>query len=497
MLNSQNNNPSTSKDPPGLGIGIMTTYPQIANIAGIHGLLVYTSSSCLPILAFAFFAPIIRKKCPESFVLTEWCFQRFGKPCGYYLSLCTIFTMFLYMISELTAIHDAIEALTGLDAMPCVIVQAIITTIYTAIGGFNVSFKTDVIQTLFVLVVFVIAIIAYATEIHIDPVIKKETYHFMTGANKLGWMLFYLLNMAIVTNYMFLSNFWLRAFAAKTDHDLVVGCSIATLALWIIITICGLPGILAVWTGDLPIGSDEGYNAFYILCAKMDKWVIGVILLYACVVSTTCFDTMLSGMTSSISNDIFRNKINIIWIRLIVAIVMVPALIIAIKCSANVLQVFLIADLLSSAVIPILFLGLWDRLWFLDGIDIILGGLGGLLSVFIYGCIYYGTALEGAKLLLIENGMYDENDWGAFGAFVCAPLFGVIVGFASAGARIGVLYLISKKTGKPFTALDKLDPKQNSSEVSVEDEITYQTDINLVHEDEGVDGIKSGQFYPE
>ncbi|GME73447.1 unnamed protein product [Ambrosiozyma monospora] len=447
-----------------MGVGVLTTYPQIANIAGIHGLLVYTIAGAIPIFLFSVFTPMIRKKCPEGFVLTEWCFQRFGKITGLYLSLFTLFTMFLYMISELTAIHDAIEALTGLNATPCVIIECIFTTIYTALGGFKVSFKTDVIQTCFVLVTLIIAVIAYATEIHIDHELKQETYHQLTGSNKLGWMLLYILNVAIITNDAFLSGFWLRAFAAKSDKDLIVGTSIAAVTCCIICTLSGLPGILGVWTGDLVIGDENGYNAFYILCAKMDKWVIGIVLIFAVSISTCTFDSLLSATTSSISNDIFRNKVNMLWVRFLVVLIMIPSLVVTLKCSANVLQVYLIADLVSASIIPVMFLGLWGKLYFLRGLDVMFGGLGALVAVFVYGCIYYDSAREGGRLLLIWNGLYDDSDWGPFGAFVVAPVFGILLGFLCAGFRIGVSYLHSKSTGKPFTALDKPVESNNEDE---------------------------------
>ncbi len=94
-----------------MGCGILATYPQIAAIAGVQGLLVYGLSSSLPILLFGFFGPIIRKRCPEGFVLTEWARQRYGVVTGLYLSFFTIATMFLYMVGELSSLQMAITTL--------------------------------------------------------------------------------------------------------------------------------------------------------------------------------------------------------------------------------------------------------------------------------------------------------------------------------------------------------------------------------------------------
>ena len=72
-----------------LGSGILFSYPEISTIAGVQGLVVYTLSSSLPLLVFGFLGPVIRRKCPEGFVLTEWTRQRYGIVTALYLSLLT------------------------------------------------------------------------------------------------------------------------------------------------------------------------------------------------------------------------------------------------------------------------------------------------------------------------------------------------------------------------------------------------------------------------
>lgn len=67
----------------------MFTYPEIATIAGVQGLIVYSLSSGLPLLIFGYLGPLIRKKCPEGFVLTEWTRQRYGTVAALFLSLMT------------------------------------------------------------------------------------------------------------------------------------------------------------------------------------------------------------------------------------------------------------------------------------------------------------------------------------------------------------------------------------------------------------------------
>ncbi len=126
-------------------------------------MVVYAITSAAPLMIFAYLGPIIRKKCPEGFVLTEWTRQRYGVVTALYLSFLTLVTMFLYMVAELSALQQIMNALTGMDGLPMVIVECAVTTIYTckahcndcrasrltfeaALGGFKISFITDNIQ---------------------------------------------------------------------------------------------------------------------------------------------------------------------------------------------------------------------------------------------------------------------------------------------------------------------------------------------------------------
>jgi Na+/proline symporter len=97
----------------------------------VQGVVVYALSSALPLLIFGYLGPIIRQKCPEGFVLTEWTRQRYGAVAGLFLSVCTLITIFLYMVSELSAMQQIVTALTGLDGLPAIVVECVVTTIYT------------------------------------------------------------------------------------------------------------------------------------------------------------------------------------------------------------------------------------------------------------------------------------------------------------------------------------------------------------------------------
>ncbi|KAM0260926.1 hypothetical protein ACHAQJ_002546 [Trichoderma viride] len=424
-----------------LGSGILFSYPQLATIAGVQGVVVYALASALPLLIFAALGPMLRRKCPDGFVLTEWTRERYGTVAMLYLSFMTLVTLFLYMVAELSAVGQVVNALTGLDGLPVIIVECAITTIYTY-----------VVQGAMVIGLIIIATITIGVKAEIDRDLIESSG--LTKPSLVGWQLVYILPVAVLTNDFFLSNFWLRTFSSKTDKDLWVGVSIATVAVLCILTLVGATGLIAAWTGAWPGESDiDGSLAFFALLEQLPNWVVGIVLVMVVSLSVSAFDSLQSAMISSASNDLFRNRLNIWIIRVLVVLVIIPTVVIALK-APSILQIFLISDLASAAAIPPLCLGLIDWFYWWRGFEVVVGGLGGILTVFIYGTIYYGDAKSGGELILLEQGLY-EGDWGAFGAFVAAPVGGIIWGFIALALRLSVQFTLAKVRGERFDALDR------------------------------------------
>ncbi|RMZ90512.1 hypothetical protein DV736_g2245, partial [Chaetothyriales sp. CBS 134916] len=434
------------------GSGILFSYPQISTIAGVQGLIVYALSSSLPLLVFAFLGSIIRRKCPEGFVLTEWTRQRYGVITSLYLSALTLITLFLYMVAELSALQQIINALTGLNGLPAVIVECVVTSIYTSLGGFKVSFITDNVQGAMVVGLIIIGCITVGVETKVEHHLIEESGYLK--ASLLGWQLIYILPVAILTNDFFLSGFWMRTFAARTDRDLWVGVGLATIAVTIILTLVGVSGLLAGWSGALGDPPQQSSIAFFLLLEQLPAWVVGIVIVMTVSLSTAAFDSLQSAMVSTGSNDIFRNKLNFWFIRAAVILVIVPVVVVALK-SPSVLQIYLISDLISASSIPCLVIGLSDRCWAWKGFEVVVGGLGGIFTVFLFGLVYYdGDATQAGNLILLEQGLYG-NDWSAFGAFVAAPVGGLLWALAGFAARVGVQWVIAKVRRAPFTALEK------------------------------------------
>ena len=271
----------------------------------------------------------------------------------------------------------------------------------------------------------------------------------------LGWQLIYILPIAILTNDFFLSNFWIRTFASKTDKDLWVGVSVATVVVLIVLTLVGSTGLIAAWSGAFdPSNPDQnGSIAFFYLLEQLPAWTVGIVLVMVVSLSTAAFDSLQSAMVSTASNDLFRNKLNIWFVRGAVVLIIFPVVVLALK-APSILQIYLISDLISASTIPVLVFGLSDRLYWWRGFEVVVGGLGGIFTVFLFGTIYYGNALKGAQLILLEEGLY-ANDWSVFGAFVAAPVGGILWGFGALVVRLTYKFIVAKVKGHRFEDLDR------------------------------------------
>ncbi|USW50916.1 Putative sodium/solute symporter, sodium/glucose symporter superfamily [Septoria linicola] len=467
-----------------LGSAILFTYPNIAALAGLHGLLVYALSSGLPLLIFAALGPIIRRKCPDGFVLTQWTRERYGTVTSLYLSFFSCATIWLYMVAELSALQQVVNLLTGLNGLPALIVQAAITTTYTAFGGFRVSFVTDNIQGVMVLLFLIIGTITIAVTVNIDTSLISTSQYL--EPNLLGWQLLYILPVAILTNDFFLSGFWLRAFAAKTDKDLYIGVSIAAVAVTIITTLVGVAGLIAGWSGVLGNPPEATGIELFTLLETLPAWVVGIILVMVVTLSTAAFDSLQSALISTGSNDFFRNKLNIWWVRAFVVVLIVPTVVVALK-SPSVLQIYLISDIISAAMIPCLVIGLSSKAYWWRGFEVVVGGIGGIFTVFLFGLVYYdGDVSRAGNLLILTEGLY-ASDWSVFGAFVAAPVGGLLWALAAFILRISVQLAMAKVRGHRCTAFDRPAAPDAAFEPSDRDSI-HRTDYGTTQ----IDGVKGG-----
>ncbi|KAJ1679664.1 hypothetical protein EV182_001585 [Spiromyces aspiralis] len=245
---------------------------------------------------------------------------------------------------------------------------------------------------------------------------------------------------------MYHQGFWQRTFASRTNRDLLWSTVIGFCLSFPLFTLIGMAGPLAAWSGTWsPPQTDDDPPAsmtFFSILAAAPGWVAGLTLVLSTSLSCCAMDTLQCTLAASLY-DLVEQRIGMYIIRAIVILLNVPIIVLAMR-APDVLQIWLFADLLACAtVLPVLF-GLIPKLNFLVQWDAFVGCAAGIISVGIAGTIYFHDSDRGWKLLMIDGGLY-VDDYSVLTAFLVAPIFSALFTFISAGVRIGIYILISKK----------------------------------------------------
>ncbi|SOV08893.1 uncharacterized protein UDID_04648 [Ustilago sp. UG-2017a] len=429
-------------------------YPQLAVIpnAGILGLAAYCFSTVAPLWVFAWLGPQIRRICPDGFTLSEYIRRRYGWPVGVLSALIFVGFMFCFMLVELNTYGSTVNVLGGVNPTIAALVIALITTIYTAYGGFKASLYTDNANAIIIMIFIVIASIAVGVNLDIDHARVESSG--LLKPQRLGGELWYILTAALVFSQMFNQGFWQRVFASKNNKALYLSVAFTTIPLFAICFIVGMAGPLAWWSGlfDGPTAEDDGSLTFFYIINTLPNWVTGIVIVLAGCLSSSAYDTFQSAQISTIQNDVFLGRLNIWWCRLILVCINVPSVVLAVK-NIDILEVFLIADLAGIACIPAFLLGLIPKLYFLNGVDAVGGAVGGFLTVFLFGTAFYGNAADGIKLVGLPNGLY-LDDFSVLGAFFAAPLGSIGWTFATCAIRAGLTWLYCRYTGNEYKVFE-------------------------------------------
>ncbi|KAE8208857.1 hypothetical protein CF327_g6996 [Tilletia walkeri] len=422
-------------------------YPQLAVIpgAGLLGLTAYAFATVVPLWAFAFLGPYIRRVAPQGFTLSQFIRVRFGNAVGVLSGLVFVGFMLCFMITELNTYGAVVNLLAGVNPTVAALIVAISTTVYTAYGGFKASLWTDNVNAVVISIFLIMMVIAVGVKIDIDPQRVRDSG--LTKPSRLGGELWYILLVALLFSQMLNQGFWQRAFASRDNRVLRKSVIFATVPLFAICFLVGMAGPLTWWSTlnlfNGPTAEDDGSLAVFTILSTLPAWCSAIVLVLAGALTSSAYDTLQSAQISTIQNDVFFGKLNIWVCRLILVALNVPAIVLAVR-NVDILEVFLIADLGAASALPAFLLGLIPQLWWLNGFDVFVGACGGFFTVFLFGTAFYGgDAIEGGKLISLPQGLYIE-DYSVLGAFLAAPIGSVGWAFIAFVFRLATLWAGAK-----------------------------------------------------
>ncbi|KAE8988368.1 hypothetical protein PF011_g19199 [Phytophthora fragariae] len=117
-------------------------------------------------------------------------------------------------------------------------------------------------------------------------------------------------------------------------------------------------------------------------------------------------------------------KLSLLYARVIVALLNVPAIVIGYQ-QYDILNLFLIADLLCTAAVGPMLLGVWKRA---NRTGALAGSAAGLITIFVCDVIAQGKFVGGFNWFILPEGLYSQNSMITFiVALVVPPVVTVVV----------------------------------------------------------------------
>lgn len=283
--------------------------------------------------------------------LTEFIAVRFPKHADIirWLSSFVILLFFVcYLAAQFSGIGKTIYTFSGISINTGTIIIAVIIILYSSTGGFMSVAWTDAIQSILMLIAFIIVPIAAFLKIqNLGLDINSEIANSVDNGNKwLGGLTGLTLGAMLLTNLSWFFG-WLggqpqlsvRFMAFTSEKELRYSRNIALVWTFIVYIGAFLSAIFAIVLFKKSDVGDPEMVLPYMVEELLPPWVVGIILaaILAAIMSTA--SSQLLVITTSISEDIIHNALKVkissnklVWLsRIITLISGIAGIIISLK----------------------------------------------------------------------------------------------------------------------------------------------------------------------
>lgn len=408
-----------------MGGWVLFSAPEVGALSGWWGIIGYALASSLPFVLFMWLGPIIRRRFTGGFCLTDWVRQRFGRPLQLYVSLVTVFYMWVYMVAELTSIGNLVRDLSGLSPLNALLPVSLITMLYTALSGLPGSIWTDRLQGVIMVIFIIVTIIACFGGLHIA---EGKWGEVATWSDK-GFESLVTLILAVVGAELFNMGSWQRVYAAESVAALRKGCALGAVLIFLTMFLFGLSGMLAEAQDRSRPESTLVIKAlaFFDLLTTQNAGIQGLVFALAvCMVASTV-DSLQTGLISVLSKDILGTTLtqvqSLIVGQLFLVAVNVPAIIMASESTKdpalgwNIINLFLVADLIALSIAMPIFMGMVPMM---TQNGAFAGCFAGLLMIMGFGWVEFGTFVAGLEMFtLMAFGNIKPLEYGLGASRTC------------------------------------------------------------------------------
>ncbi|PXY00189.1 sodium:solute symporter family transporter [Halomonas sp. LBP4] len=405
-----------------MGAWILFAPPEIGAFVGPVALAGYAIGSSLPFLVLGLYGPAIRRHLPEGRSIGEFAEACYGPGVRRWVSLVSILYMACFLAAELTAI-GAIAALLS-EVPPALVVMgvAVVTLVYTVLGGLRASLATDRWQAWLLLAL--LALVGGVAVWRLPEMPVGAVMPSIPVGSALSVAL--TLVIAVTAANLFHQGYWQRIWAAENDRALGRGALLGGVSTLLVILAIGALGMLAAMSG-LPLG--EPPIPFFALLSAAPAWLGLPALVLAVTLVASSVDTLQNAIASLAVASAGRRGLSVGAARLATVVLMVPVVWVALQ-GLSVLRLFLIADLLCAAIVVPVLLGLWRRM---SPLAAVAGGVAGLLGAILPGWVAQGSLAGGVLVASFPDSIPTLPPF--LGALLASTLVSLLIAWRRPASR--------------------------------------------------------------
>jgi Na+/proline symporter len=348
-----------------LGAWILFGPPTAATWAGFGSVIGYALGTAFPMILLIFFGKKIRQLLPKGKSLTELVLKKFGKNLFKLIFSLMIFYLFIFLCAEVTAISKLIHYISGLNIWISASIILFFTLAYVLFGGLKATIRSDRSQFIVIILLFLYLIFSIFLQNNNNLNLNIFQENFIKFDKKsliLSFQFGFVFFIAVAATNLFHQGNWQRVYAAKNEKILAKSLLISFFIVFLIVLFMGVTGSISKLNG---LQFNEDLAFFSIILNKNDILISLIVLIFSLCLTISTVDTLLNSISSLTivhSKDFFNFKYlkdkrlsNVVLILLSIA-----CLIIALY-QFSVLYLFLLADLICSACVYVIFKGLYQK----------------------------------------------------------------------------------------------------------------------------------------
>lgn len=336
----------------GLGAWVLFAPAELGVLLGVTPVVGYAVAAAGPFLVFAAVGPRLRRLVPSGQGLTQFVRVRFGRTASAVVTGVSVLYMGVFVAAELVAIGGLAELVGGVPRTVTVPTVVAATLAYTAYGGLRASLRTDRWQGWLVIVLLAAAATAAVVGVEgAGPAVRDSG---LLRVDAVGLESAATLVLAVTAANMFHHGYWQRVWSAHDERALRRGALIGAALTVPLMLLAGGLGVLAAATGVVDVPA----LAVFALAAELPTAVVGTVLLLGIALVASSVDTLENGLAALIVAE--RPSLRLSHARILTVVIVLPAAWVGLVAT-SVLQLFLIADLLATALVLPALSGLWRR----------------------------------------------------------------------------------------------------------------------------------------